>query len=287
MIRSIALIGKEDRSEVKELVQQMLKWADAQKLSVYLDSGLKAYGLPGGVTFRDRDDLCKGVDLLIVMGGDGSFLVGARAAVQHGTAILGINLGGLGFLTEVGPNEVEPLLPKLLKETLPTEERFLLQAKLKRQGKLLGSWLVLNDVVIHRGALARIIDLSAYNRGHLISRYKSDGLIVATPTGSTAYSLSAGGPIVEPGVDAILITPICPHALTNRPLVLHTLEQLMFRLDNSNGKVFLTLDGQEGFEMQENDEVEIEKLPQRLKIVKSPDKTYFEILRTKLKWGAR
>lgn len=286
-IRRIAFIAKREHPEVKALAQRLLDWAAQNNLEVALDAEMKEYGLKTRAAYRERAKLCDGIDLLFVLGGDGTLLIGARAAVLHDTLVLGINLGGLGFLTEIGSDEIDVVLPLVLTNSLPTEERLILRATLKRGKQQLGSWLVVNDAVIHKGALGRIINLSAHNGGELITRYKSDGLIVATPTGSTAYSLSAGGPIVEPSpqMQCALLTPICPHSLTNRPLLLQRLDNLTIRLDDSNGRVFLTLDGQEGMEMQERDEVAIEYLQQKVHLVKSPSKSYFEILRTKLKWG--
>ncbi len=287
LIKTVAIMGKRGRHEVKPLVELLQSWGQEHQLSVRLDRDLQEHKLKGDLAYYDRDELCEGADLLFVLGGDGTFLSGTHAAILHGTAVMGINLGGLGFLTEINATELEGLLPRVVRKELPIEKRFLLRASLYRQKKKIGMWMVLNDVVIHKGTLARIIDLTAYKNDSLVTNYKADGLIISTPTGSTAYSLSAGGPIVEPGVNCVVLTPICPHTLTNRPLMLHSLNKLCVRLDNSNGVVYLTLDGQTGVEMQEGDEVEVQVMPEQLNMVKSPTKDYFEVLRTKLKWGQR
>ena len=286
-VKSIAIFGKPGQDKVAELAEQILAWAGANKIEYFLDNELREHSLSVRGPYRERQELCKGVDLLFVLGGDGTFLHGAKLAAVAGSVVLGVNLGSLGFLTETNPEELSQFFPKILEGKLNWQERYLIQVVLKRQGDEVGKWIVMNDAVINKGALARIVDLSLRDNGQVITSYKSDGLIISTPTGSTAYSLSAGGPIVEPGAQLALLTPICPHALTNRALLMHGLDALSIRLDNSNGVVYLTLDGQEGLEMQQGDEVVISWAKDRLKMISSPSKAFFEVLASKLKWGQR
>ena len=282
--KKVAILAKQSSMPAIQSIQQIEKWCAQHHIALVLDDQLQETKMMA--TYLPRAQLCAGADLLFVLGGDGTLLIGARAAVMHDCAVLGVNLGSLGFLTAIRPDALGSMLTQI-QHGVEVEQRVVLQAVLKRNQQVVGSWVAVNDVVINKGALARIINLSAYIDGKMITNYNSDGLIIATPTGSTAYSLSAGGPIVEPTMHCVVVTPICAHALTNRPLILHTIRQLTFKLDDSNGRVFLTIDGQEGMELQEGDEVAVDYLPKKLQLVKSPSKSYFEVLRTKLKWGER
>jgi len=226
------------------------------------------------------------VDWVVVLGGDGTLLGAARKVGKYGVPILGVNLGGLGFLTEVPLKRLYPAVEMMLKGELEVEKRLLLETRVLRSGKEICRFLVLNDVVINKGALARIIDLDVYINNRFLTTFRADGLIIATPTGSTAYNLSAGGPILYPTLSNFILTPICPFTLTNRPLILpgsHTISIEMGK--ESEEKVSLTFDGQVGFDFNHGDQIVIYRSNEMINLVKSPDQTYFEILRTKLMWG--
>lgn len=231
------------------------------------------------------EHLAKRIDLLIVLGGDGTFLWAARLVENTGVPIFGINLGRLGFLTEITVEEIRQSLDLLIKGELVVEERSTLKVTLVRDGRIVSEHQCLNDAVINKGAIARVIDLELRLQGENITRYKADGLIISTPTGSTAYSLSAGGSIVHPYVNAFVVTPICPHMLTQRSIVVPDSFIVSAKLLTAKEEVLLTLDGQIAYLMEENDEVLIAKNEKPVFIVRSPFRTYFTILREKLKWG--
>jgi NAD+ kinase len=224
-------------------------------------------------------------EVIIVFGGDGTLLSAARHYGQQGTPILGVNVGGLGFITAINLEKLYPILEKVLQYDFQVEERMQLTGKVIRQGETFCEQSVLNDVVINKGALARIVELRTYIDNEYLTTYRADGLIVSTPTGSTAYSLGAGGPIVFPTLHSITLLPICPFMLTNRPLILPDDCTISAVLDDHSRDVYITFDGQVGFALQPRDIVEIKKGPGAIRLIKSPYKSYFEILRTKLRWG--
>jgi NAD+ kinase len=224
-------------------------------------------------------------EVIIVFGGDGTLLSAARHYGQQGTPILGVNVGGLGFITAINLEKLYPILERVLSYDFQVEERMQLTGTVIRQGEIFCQQSVLNDVVINKGAMARIVELKTYIDNEYLTTYRADGLIVCTPTGSTAYSLGAGGPIVFPTLQAVTLIPICPFTLTNRPLILPDTFTVSVALDERSRDVFLTFDGQVGFALQPQDIVEIKKGPGVIRLVKSPYKNYFEILRTKLRWG--
>jgi NAD+ kinase len=223
--------------------------------------------------------------LLLVLGGDGTLLAAARVAAPRGIPILPINMGSLGFLTSFTLEELYPALEDTLAGRVSISERVMLQTELIRADKLIDQQRVLNEAVINKGALARMIDLELIIDNDFVCRYKADGLIVASPTGSTAYSVSAGGPIIHPGVEAFVITPICPHTLSDRPVVVRDSSVIEMKLSGNTESVFLTLDGQKGIVLQANDHVRITRAQELLKLIQPTRKSYFEILRNKLKWG--
>jgi NAD+ kinase len=225
--------------------------------------------------------------MIIVLGGDGTLLSVARLVGDHDVPILGVNLGGLGFLTEITLEELYRVLEKVVQGDFITNERVVLNASVIRRGERLAEFLVLNDAVINKGALARIIDLETTINGEYLTTFKSDGLILSTPTGSTAYNLSAGGPIVYPSLHCIIITPICPHTLTNRPIMVPDDVEIRATLKTKQQEVILTLDGQQGFTLEFEDIVEVKKSEGHIYLIKSPYRHYFEVLREKLKWGGR
>ena len=234
----------------------------------------------------DREELPSQVDLVVVLGGDGTLLSVTRGAI-NGTPILGINMGTLGFLTEHPAESLFPMLHAAIEGRAATVRRERLLVTVETPGRDPSTHCVLNDAVINKSALARMLDLSVHVNGALVSRFRADGLIIATPTGSTAYNLSAGGPILYPNLGVIVVTPICPHTLTNRPLVLSLDSKVEMRLEKQSEEVWLTLDGQQGFPLSTEDLVRIERCQDPVLLITDQDRSYFQILHRKLKWGER
>lgn len=224
-------------------------------------------------------------EIIIVFGGDGTLLSAARHYGQQGVPILGVNVGGLGFITAINLEKLYPIMEKVLHFDFQVEERMQLTGTVIRQGEIFCQQSVLNDVVINKGALARIVELKTYIDNEYLTTYRADGLIVSTPTGSTAYAMGAGGPVVFPTLQSIILIPICPFMLTNRPLILPDSFTISTVLDERSRDVFVTFDGQVGFALQPQDIVEVNKGPGVIRLIKSPYKNFFEILRTKLRWG--
>jgi NAD+ kinase len=225
--------------------------------------------------------------LIVVLGGDGTLLGVSRHVRGKNVPILGVNLGGLGFLTEISVEELPSMIEHVLRGDYDVSERMMLDVSVRREENPVFEFTVLNDAVITKHALARIIDIETYVNDEYLTTYKADGLILSTPTGSTGYSLAAGGPILYPSLKHIVVTPICPHTLTNRPIILSEDVALKAVLRSRDERVVLTLDGQIGFPLDYGDEVRIRKSPYMVSLIKSSSKGYFEILRTKLKWGER
>ncbi len=225
------------------------------------------------------------VDWVIVLGGDGTLLGAARKIVKYGLPILGVNLGGLGFLTEIPLKTLYREMEYLIKGNIEIESRLMLRAGVFRDNEEKYGFSVLNDVVINKGALARIIDLRVSINNYFLTTFKADGLIVSSPTGSTGYNLSAGGPIIYPDLEAFIVTPICPFTLTHRPIILRDDSVIEILIGDNREEVIITFDGQVGFHLQDNDRIKVSKSENKLRLIKSPSQDYFEILRTKLKWG--
>ena len=282
--KRIGIISRPRRSNIAEVVPPLLRWLEQRGLQSVYDIET-ATVLKGGAVGKTRHKVAQESDLLLVLGGDGTILAASREAAHHDIPILPINMGSLGFLTSFTVEELYPALESTLAGQAKIEERVLLDVERTHHGELLTQQRVLNDAVVHKGTLARMIEVELCINGAFVCRYRADGLIVASPTGSTAYSLSAGGPIVQPGVASILVTPICPHTLSDRPVVIQDSSVIELILAQSSDSVFLTLDGQTGVPMQLGDRVRIVRSKERLKLIQPPNKTYFEILRNKLKWG--
>jgi len=281
---TIGIISRPRRSNLAEVVPQLLYWLIERGVTPLIDSET-ASSLKDQPATKTRHQIAQEADLLLVLGGDGTLLAAAREAALRGIPILPINMGGLGFLTSFTLNELYPALEDALAGRATIHERVLLLVERVHNGEVLTRQRVLNDAVVHKGTLARMIQLELFIDGGFVCRYRADGLIVATPTGSTAYSMSAGGPIVHPSVESILVTPICPHTLSDRPVVVPDISRIELRLSEGSDSVFLTLDGQTGVPMQAGDRVRITRAAECLKLIHPPTKTYFEILRSKLKWG--
>jgi NAD+ kinase len=275
MIKLIAIVAKKNASAIQA--------------GEGLQSWLAARNIQANLLINEPEPnfsaLPSETEVIIVFGGDGTLLSAARHYGQQGTPILGVNVGGLGFITAINLEKLYPILEKVLHYDFQVEERLQLTGTVIRQGEIFCQQSVLNDVVINKGALARIVELKTYIDNEYLTTYRADGLIVCTPTGSTAYSLGAGGPIVFPTLQAMTLIPICPFTLTNRPLILPDTFTISVVLDERSRDVFLTFDGQVGFALQPQDIVEIKKGPGVIRLIKSPYKNYFEILRTKLRWG--
>jgi NAD+ kinase len=233
-----------------------------------------------------RSTLAREVDLIVVLGGDGTMLSVTRGDLGS-TPVLGINMGYLGFLTEHSAEELFPMVDAALKGEVSIQKRERLLVSVTTAGGAEVTNYVLNDAVVNKSAVARMVNLAVFVDGELLSRFRADGLIVATPTGSTAYNLSAGGPILFPTLDVIVVTPICPHTLTNRPIVLSLNSVIEVRLESPSEEVFLTLDGQEGFPLTPSDTIRIQRSPDPVFLVEQPSRTYFQVLHRKLKWGER
>jgi NAD+ kinase len=282
--KTIGIISRPRRSILAEIVPPLLAWLKERGVATLLDSETAA-PVNLSETGKTRHQIAQEADLLLVLGGDGTLLAAAREAAPHGVPILPINLGGLGFLTSFTLEELYPALEDALAGCSPVSERVMLLTERTHDTLILAQQRVLNEAVVHKGTLARMIELELYIDGGFVCRYRADGLIVATPTGSTAYSMSAAGPIVHPAVESILITPICPHTLSDRPIVVPDSSKVELRMAENSDSVFLTLDGQTGVPLQASDRVRIFRAEERLKLIHPPNKTYFEILRSKLKWG--
>ena len=282
-MRKIGIIAKGNKPEAIQVVKELVGWLKDRKVESFVDAAIaKAVSHPA----LDKQDMPGAVEMVVVLGGDGTLLAAARALQKKQVPILGVNLGGLGFLTEITLAELYPMLEAILRGEYKTDERMLLEARVWRKEKVVDTFQVLNDVVINKGALARIIELETSVDQAYLTTFRSDGLVISTPTGSTGYSLSAGGPIVYPSLQSIIITPICPHTMTNRPIIVPKEATINVTLCSADQEVFLTLDGQVGFKMELRDRVEIKKGEGFVKLIKSPSRSYFEVLRQKLMWGA-
>jgi NAD+ kinase len=283
-VRTIGIFSRPRRADISDIVRPLLEWFAKREIRAIYDTETAA-SLRDEASGRSREELTLESDLLLVLGGDGTLLAAARQAAPRGIPILPINLGSLGFLTSFRIDELYPALEETLAGHLAASERVMLTASLLRDGQVIDSQRVLNEAVVTKGALARMIEVELWIEEEFVCRYRADGLIVATPTGSTAYSLSAGGPIVHPAVESIIVTPICPHTLSDRPLVIGDCCDVQMRLRGPAESVYLTLDGQKGVLMESEDRVTISRASERLKLIQPHRKSYYDILRNKLKWG--
>ncbi len=282
--KTIGVISRPRRTNLSAVVPPLLHWLESQGLRVMYDEET-ASALPNPTQGHAREQLASESDILLVLGGDGTLLAAARVAAARCIPILPINMGSLGFLTSFTVDELYPALEETLAGRSSMSERVMLQVELLRDGQMLDCQHVLNDAVVNKSALARMIELQLFIDEDFVCRYRADGLVIASPTGSTAYSLSAGGPIVHPSVEAFIITPICPHTLTDRPVVVRDSSSIEVKLAGNAESVFLTLDGQKGIPMESEDRIRITRSPHCLRLIQPPRKSYFEILRSKLKWG--
>jgi NAD+ kinase len=288
-ITRVGLVAKTRLDAAAGVLAELASWLEARGVVPVFeaDTAVLAGRSPARKT-SSRDDLPLESDLIVVLGGDGTLIgmAGRIAQAQRDIPILGVNFGSLGFLTEITLTELYPSLESVLKGTAQIEERMMLRSRTVRGGRVHTDRLALNDVVITKGALSRIIDLSVAIGDLPAMRIRADGLIVASPTGSTAYNLAAGGPILHPAVDALLVTPIAPHMLTNRPIVVPGSANVRVRpAMDGHDEVFVTIDGQSGHPLQADDEIVIVRSERPFRLIRSSTRTYFDVLREKLKWS--
>jgi len=284
-MKRIGLFAKRHHQDAVKLAVDVLTWFNERDIEVFVDKAL-ADDITGVKGYPGRS-IPALVDMIVVLGGDGTLLSVARLIGELRTPILGVNLGSLGFLTEITRAELFPVLEQIVRGDFNVSERMRLEAFIRRNGELVGRYRVLNDIVINKGALARIIDMEVLVDDAYLTTFKADGLIVATPTGTTAYNLAAGGPIIYPGLRCLVISPICPHTLTNRPIIVSDEALIKIEVKFQDEDVVFTADGQEGMPLEGGDVVELRKSHHSTLLVKSPSKDYFEVLRTKLRWGER
>jgi NAD+ kinase len=290
-MKRIGIIAKQNKPEAVTITGRLVEWLQPKGIEVYIEEGIGRYINPNltrpFLNAVKKEEIPFHAEMIIVLGGDGTLLSVARLVGSHEVPILGVNLGGLGFLTEITLEELYRVLERVIRGDFTTDERVVLNVAVIRREERMTEFTVLNDAVINKGALARIIDIETTINGEYLTTFKSDGLIMSTPTGSTAYNLSAGGPIVYPSLHCIIITPICPHTLTNRPIMIPDDVEVRAILKSKQQEVILTLDGQQGFILECEDVVEVNKAEGRILLIKSPYRHYFEVLREKLKWGER
>ena len=284
-MKRIGVFAKRHHKDAVRLAEDVVAWLVERKIEVFIDEPLTEsmsdmQGYPG----KDIPPL---VDMVVVLGGDGTLLSVARLVGDLRTPILGVNLGSLGFLTEITRSELFPMLEQVVEGNFTVSERMRLLAVIRRNGEEVARYRVLNDVVINKGALARIIDMETWVDDDYLTTFKADGLIISTPTGSTGYNLAAGGPIIYPGNHCHVISPICAHTLTNRPIVVSDEAMIRIEVKSYDEDVVFTADGQEGMPLQGGDVVELRKSNHSTLLIKSPSKDYFQVLRTKLRWGER
>jgi len=283
-VNKIGIIAKYHHHDAKPLVEQLVAWLGQHQKEVFLDIDTAA--LVGMKSGYQKPKLPPLVDLMIVLGGDGTLLSVARLIENRDVPILGVNLGGLGFLTEVTLDEIFLTLEKIFKAEYTPDTRLMLRAQVFRQGERVVASSCLNDTVISKGVLARMIRMEVSINDQFVTSLRGDGLILATPTGSTAYSLSAGGPIINPMVEALVFTPICPHTLAHRPIVIPSSATIQVAIKSREDGAMVTFDGQVGFTLRPDDVIEVKASEHKITLIRAPQKNYYEILREKLKWGA-
>jgi NAD+ kinase len=281
--KSVGILTKPKFPEVKATVHAVVSWLRDRKIDVMLDStSASLLNERGGL---QKTHLALKADVLLVLGGDGTMLSAARLAGERGIPILGVNMGGLGFLTEVRLENLYPSLERVFANEYVLDERLMIGTHIHRHGETVAQGVVLNDVVISKGTLARMIELKIAIQGQFVTNLRGDGLIVSTPTGSTAYSLSAGGPLINPAVRSLILSPICPHTLTHRPLIVPDDVEIDVTLTSKDEGAMATLDGQVGVALTQGDTVVLKVSEHRTRLIRFPESSYYEVLREKLKWG--
>ena len=285
-IRRIGIVIKRQPQRAPSILRGLTRWLSKRGIEYACDRQTATVARTGGAHAGvDRAALAAGADMILVVGGDGTLLSVARDIGASRTPILGVNMGSLGFLTEIPLSQLYPAIQGILEGRHTIRRRMRLTAEILRGSSVLARHEVLNEVVVNKSALARVLDIVVEVNGRFMTTFKADGLIVSTPTGSTAYSLSAGGPIVDPSLDAMILCPICPHTLTNRPVVVPDRSRVLLGLAENHGDVYVTIDGQVGSPFLPGSKVRIRKSKNPLRLIQLPGKDNFEVLRQKLKWG--
>jgi len=284
-MKSVAIVSKPWKQELAGILPELLGWFRHRNYAIYMDEETARY--TNGEQVIPRDEIGKKhPSFVLVLGGDGTLLSAARAVAHEDIPILAVNLGSLGFLTEIPLNELYVALEAVDLGQCPVEQRAVLECQLMRAGACVLRQFALNDVVVNKSAISRLVEFDLYIDGSFVFQYKADGVIIATPTGSTAYSLAAGGPVLTPSVDAFVVTPVCPHSLTHRPLVVTQNSQIELRVETGEEQAFLSIDGQVGVPVEQGDQVLCQRAAHRVKLMRVR-RTFFEVLRNKLKWGQR
>ncbi len=284
-IQKIGLVVKRQETRARAVVDQLFDWTAERGIEILVDSRDAAAPRPGATLPPER--LVEQADMLVVLGGDGTMLGAARLVAGRGTPVLGVNFGTLGYLTEFTDADLFPALEEIVRGDYATDPRVMIDCAIERRGRAVERAIALNDVVINTSALARILEIDCWIDGKFVTYYRADGLIVSTPTGSTAYNVSAGGPILMPSMGAFVLNPICPHTLSNRPLVVPDTVAIDLKLRPTGEEVTLTIDGQIGFKLAVNDHILLRKSAATFNVVTPRDRNYFEVLRNKLRWGGR
>jgi NAD+ kinase len=283
-MKSAAIISK-PKPELAGILPELLTWFRQHGYKIYLDEETAKYVT--GEEVVSREDMgARHPDFALVLGGDGTLLSAARAVGHDGVPILAVNLGSLGFLTEVPLSDMYPTLEAVVAGSCPFEERSVLDCTAFREAEPLSHHFALNDVVVNKSAISRLADFDLLIDGAFVFTYKADGVIIATPTGSTAYSLAAGGPVLMPSVTSFVVTPVCPHALTHRPLVVPDTAQIELRVESGDEEAFLSIDGQVGVPLWQGDRLICHRAAHTVKLMRVR-RTFFDVLRSKLKWGQR
>lgn len=284
-MKSTAIISKPWKKELAGILPELLSWFRQRGYQIYMDEETAHY--TNGEQVVSREEIGKKhPDFALVLGGDGTLLSAARAVAHEGVPILAVNLGSLGFLTEIPLNELYVALEAVDLGQCPIELRSVLGCQLVRGGVCISRNFALNDVVVNKSAISRLVEFDLYIDGNFVFQYKADGVIIATPTGSTAYSLAAGGPVLMPSVEAFVVTPVCPHSLTHRPLVVTEKSQIELRVETGEEQAFLSIDGQVGVPVEQGDRVLCQRANHKVKLLRVR-RTFFDVLRSKLKWGQR
>ena len=285
MIRRVGVVSKPGRDDIPGLLRYLSDWCDRRGLKLAVDLVTARYMQRTDGLSRER--LPEGCDLIVVLGGDGTLLSAARGVGARQIPLLAVNLGGLGFMMTTGPDELPSALDSVEESCYELDSRIVLEARLVRKGTPVERFYALNDIVVANGAMARVLHLQAYADGEYVCGYSADGLILSTPTGSTAYSLAAGGPVMAPAVAAWSLTPICPHTLSNRSVVIPSTATVEIRVSAGDEDHYLSVDGQVGRQLEPADRIRARKASHTVDIVHTKSMPYFDVLRSKMRWGDR
>ncbi|MBF0275736.1 MAG: NAD(+)/NADH kinase, partial [Nitrospinae bacterium] len=284
-VNKVGIVAKPHMKNAEPVVLGLVRWLKEKEIEPLIDSNsAKAAGIVSDLT---KDDLARNSDVIVVLGGDGTLIGMSRCIKDRDVPLFGINLGSLGFLTEFALEEMYPVLSKIIAGDFMTEERIMVEVRVIRHDEEVAYFSALNDIVINRGPIARIIHLESWIDAKFVTTYKADGLIISTPTGSTAYSLAAGGPIMFPLLNNLIISPICPFSLTNRPIIIDASSNVEVHLVSSDNGTMLTIDGQDCIELYKHDFIKVRKSERSMQLITTKNKNFFDILRKKMGWGKK